>query len=142
MDYSKQLGLDSANSGLYNVLDYLEHIFVYRGMTAFGLNNPRGAEGLRSLLESVWYQPAGLARRIIALMAWLQVCFCFPELKEFAIARLLEVDLLEDARKLEATVLPLLKGDRLPLISECLKAIGLRPPDVRLGFYQRRTGGG
>jgi hypothetical protein len=140
MEYCKQLGLDLANGGMYNVLDYVEHIFVYRGMTAFGLNNPGGAEGLRSLLKSVWYQPAGLPKRIVALMAWLQVRFCFPEVREFAIARLLEVDLLEDARKLEATVRPLLKVDRIPLMSECLKAIGFRPPDVKLGFYQRQGG--
>ncbi len=140
MEYSPRVGLDSANSGLYNVLDYIEHIFVYRGMTALGLTNPEGAAGIRLLLTTLWHQPAALQKRIIGFMSWLEVCFCFPEIKEYAAARLLEANLFDDASKLEARVRPELRTNRLAIISYCLQAIGLQPQDVTIGMYQRHEG--
>ena len=139
--YNEALKLDISSSHLYNVLDYIEHMFVYREMTAFGLRNTVIIDGLHELMGAVSYQPAGLCRRIVGLMGWLQACFCFPqELKAFAAARLLEVDLFDDARKLGATVGPLLEKDRIQLIIESLKMIGFRPQHVTLGRYQRNDG--
>jgi hypothetical protein len=141
MKYLEGLGIDDSTGGLYNVLDYIEHLFVFREMKALGLNEPVSALGLQEQMSAVWYLPAGLCRRIVGLMGWLQACFCFPnQLKTFVAARLLEIDLLDDARKLEAATGRLLKQDRMPLIIECCKLIGIPPQYVELGFYQRNNG--
>jgi hypothetical protein len=131
MRYLPGLGIDDANTGMYNVLDYIEHLFVYREMSALGMSDAASREGLRAHLSTVPYLPSGLCRRIVGLTGWLQVSCCFPnDLRSFAAARLIETDLWEDAHKLEAIAGPLLKQNRIPLISACLQAIGIGPQYV------------
>lgn len=141
MRYLPGLGIDDSTGGLYNVLDYIEHLFVFREMNTLGLSDADSKESLRAQMSTISYLPAGPCRRIVALMGWLQVCFCFPnELKPFAAARLIEADLLDDARKLEGIARTRLKQDRIPLIDACLQVVGISPQYVELGCYRQQDG--
>lgn len=140
MRYLPGFGIDDANTGMYNVLDYIEHLFVYREMNALGVSDAASRESLRARLSTISYLPAGPCRRIVGFMGWLQVSYGFPELRSYAVARLIEADLLDDARKLERTAKASLKQDRIPLIAACLQGVGIGPHYVELSFYRRHNG--
>ncbi|MGA2145708.1 MAG: hypothetical protein ABSH49_12190 [Bryobacteraceae bacterium] len=125
---------------IYNLIDSIEHIHVYRRLQGFGLADP-SVENVRNLLSALSSVPVGLPRRAVGLMSWLQASLCFPQtLREFAMARLLEVDLLDDARKLEAAVRPLLKENRIPFALACIQAIGIPTEDMEFNSHHKING--
>jgi hypothetical protein len=125
---------------IYNLIDSIEHIHVYRGLQGFGLADP-SVENVRNLLSVLSSVPAGLPRRAVGMMSWLQASLCFPRtLQGFAVARLLEVDLLDDARKLEAAVRPLLKETRIRFALACIQAIGIPTEDIEFNSHHKING--
>jgi hypothetical protein len=139
LDHGWRIGYEDPSLGLprhheaeagfgYDLSLILEHIEIYNQMRALGISLEAERHFLGCVLANIDGYPAGLKRRIVAVMLWLTVC-CGPFLgfKTGAAQMLLEQGMSGVALKLESQIKPYVGRPQscLGRIYLCATALGI-----------------
>jgi hypothetical protein len=85
---------------------WIQHLFLTCELRRFGISERPTRTIPIGALSTLGHFPAGMWRNLVAFGAWAYVCFCFPELRSFAAARLIEYGLFQEAVRFQHRVSP------------------------------------